>query len=440
MTIQVSSTKPEAVSATPAERREAYLEQLLSQPPQENEAFREIRDRALTLIKEQELPSSKVEDWRFTDLTPLYKVQFQPASNTQLSEKQLTSILWDGVEHLAVFINGVFSPHYSRLGSLPSGIQFECFDSISPGTIQRISQNPGANEIFTAINSVSFSDIAAINIAPKVSSDTPIHLLFIAVADAAQAVSQYPRVSINIETGATANIIEDYVTLGEGETFTNTVAELTIGANAELKHTRIQRESKTAFHIGKTSVTQARDSRYRSVSISIGGQISRHTPEVTLLGNQTETHLDGLTLAAGTQIADTHSTIAFTTSHCTANQLHKCIIDDSARAVFNGKVFVPKQAQQTDAGQLSRNLLLSPKARVDTKPQLEIVADDVKCAHGATVSQLEEEEVFYLQSRGLDRESACDLLVEAFAAEIIEKCPIASMRQGLLQQVLDQVR
>ena len=230
------------------------------------------------------------------------------------------------------------------------------------------------------------------------------------------------------------------MTVGAGQTLTNAVVEVTIGANAALKHTRIQRESKTAFHIGKTAVTQARDSRYHAINISLGGQISRHTPEVTLLGNQTETDLDGLTLSAGTQLADTHSTIGFTTSHCVANQLHKCIIDDSARAVFNGKVFVPHEAQQTDASQLSRNLLLSPKARVDTKPQLEIIADDVKCAHGATVSQLEEDEVFYLQSRGLDRESACDLLVEAFAAEIIEKCPTDSIRQGLLQQVLDQVR
>lgn len=440
MTSQVSSVKPEAVSATPAERREAYLEQLLAQGPDDTGRLQEIRDRAVTLIQEQELPSSKVEEWRFTDLAPLYKVQFQSASQTQLTTEQVQSVAWEGVEHLAVFINGVFAPDHSRLGSLPTGITFECLDGISNETLKRVSQNPGANEIFTAINSASFNDLATINVSQKVSSDQPIHLLFIAVANASQTLRNSPRVNINIETGATASVIEDYVTIGEGKTFTNTVAELTIGANAELKHTRIQRESKTAFHIGKTSVTQGRDSRYRSVSISIGGQVSRHTPEVTLLGNQTETDLDGLTLAAGTQVADTHSTIAFTTSHCSANQLHKCIIDDSARAVFNGKVFVPRAAQQTDAGQLSRNLLLSPKARVDTKPQLEIVADDVKCAHGATVSQLEEDEVFYLQSRGLDRESACDLLVEAFAAEIIEKCPVDSMRQGLLQQVLDQVR
>ena len=440
MTIQISAIKPEAVSATPAERREAYLEQLLAQRPEANAALQEIRDRALTLIQEQELPSSKVEDWRFTDLVSLYKTQFQSVSDTSLTEAQVNTVAWDDIEHFAIFINGVFSAEHSHLDSLPSGITFDDLESTRNERMQRVSQNPGANEIFTAINSANFSDIAIINVAQNISSDAPIHLLFISVADSSQAHMSSPRVSIHVETGASATIVEDYVTIGEGQTFTNTVTELTIEANAALKHTRIQRENKTTFHIGKTSVTQARDSRYHSVSISLGGQVSRHTPEVTLLGSQTETHLDGLTLATGTQVADTHSTIAFTTSHCSANQLHKCIIDDSARAVFNGKVFVPKAAQQTDAGQLSRNLLLSPKARVDTKPQLEIVADDVKCAHGATVSQLEEDEVFYLQSRGLDRESACDLLVEAFAAEIIEKCPIDSMRQGLLKQVLDQVR
>ncbi|MGB8702374.1 MAG: Fe-S cluster assembly protein SufD, partial [Thermosynechococcaceae cyanobacterium] len=220
----------------------------------------------------------------------------------------------------------------------------------------------------------------------------------------------------------------------------NAATEVALAENAQLHHTRIQRESTTAFHIGKTAVSQARDSRYSLTALSIGAQISRHNPEVVLTGIQTETHLNGLTVATQIQLADTHSLIHFSQPLCIAKQLHKCIVDNRARAVFNGRIEVPKAAQQTNAAQLSRNLLLSSKARVDTKPQLEIIADDVKCAHGATVSQLDDEEIFYLQSRGLDRESACDLLVKGFAAEITEKVPVAEMRSRLLKSVLSLIR
>ena len=440
MSIQVSPVSPNAPAATPTEKRKAYLDRLLAQKPSDHQLLSNIRDRALTLIQEQELPSNKVEDWRFTDLKPVYEVDFQTAKPSEISKSQLNDLLWEGIEQRAVFINGQFSAEHSHIDSLPTGVSFQSLSNATASELQPVSQNPGANEIFTALNTASFSDIALLKVEKNAIAKDPIHLLFITVVDESHPFVTCPRIHIKVESGASASIIEEYVTVGEGPTLTNAVSEIVIGGNAELKHSRIQRESKSGFHIGKTSVTQDRDSRYHAVAIGLGGQISRHSPEVTLQGNQTETDLDGLTLSAGTQIADTHSTLAFTTSHCSANQLHKCIIDDSARAVFNGKVFVPHDAQLTDAAQLSRNLLLSPKARVDTKPQLEIVADDVKCAHGATVSQLEEDEVFYLQSRGLDRESACDLLVEAFAAEIIDKCPVASMREGLLQQVLDQVR
>ena len=441
MTIQVSSSGTElSTPATPAEKRQAYLQKLLDQKPAASDKLQAIRDRALTLVQEQALPSNKDEEWRFTDLAPLYKVEFQAATSHALTAEQVSTVKWDGVEHVAVFINGCFSAEFSNLDKLPAGITFNTLADATAETLQRISQNPGANEIFTALNSAAFEDAALVQIAKNVIVESPLHCLFISNSATGAPSVNTPRLLVDVETGASAALVEEYVSIGDEATWTNTVAEVTLGANAELKHSRIQRESKATFHIGKTSVTQARDSRYHSVNIGLGGQISRHTPEVTLLGNQTETNLDGLTLAAETQVADTHSTLAFTTDHCSANQLHKCIIDDSAQAVFNGKVFVPQAAQQTDAAQLSRNLLLSPKARVNTKPQLEIVADDVKCAHGATVSQLEDDEVFYLQSRGLDRESACDLLIEAFAAEIIDKCPAESMRQGLLQQVLDQVR
>lgn len=208
-----------------------------------------------------------------------------------------------------------------------------------------------------------------------------------------------------------------------------------MGENAQVSHTRIQQESEAGFHIGKSAIAQARNSRYTCHAISLGGQISRHNLDIFQTGEGTETTLNGLTMIAGEQLADTHSAIALNHPYSKSRQLHKCIVDDRAHAVFNGKVFVPKPAQLTDAGQLSRNLLLSPKARVDTKPQLEITADNVKCAHGATVSQLEADELFYLQSRGLDADSARTLLINAFATEVIEQIPITSMREKLSQMV-----
>jgi Fe-S cluster assembly protein SufD len=217
--------------------------------------------------------------------------------------------------------------------------------------------------------------------------------------------------------------------------FSNAVTEIFVEQNAGVSHTRVQREGKAAFHIGKSAIAQARDSRYTCNAISLGAKLSRHNLEVLQTGEQTETTLNGLTVIAGEQLADTHSLIAYTKPYGTSNQLHKCIVADKGHAVFNGKVFVPQAAQLTNAGQLNRNLLLSPKARVDTKPQLEITADNVKCSHGATVGQLEADEVFYLQSRGLNQADARKLLIDAFAAEILNQLPVASLSQQLSKLV-----
>lgn len=216
-----------------------------------------------------------------------------------------------------------------------------------------------------------------------------------------------------------------------GTYFANAVTEIWLEDNAEIVHVRVQREASEAFHIGKTAIAQARNSRYTGYAVCLGAVLSRHNWEVLQTGEGTTTTLNGLSALAGSQLADTHSAIFLNHPYGTCRQLHKCIVNDSARAVFNGKILVPKPAQMTDAAQLSRNLLLSPKARVDTKPQLEITADNVKCSHGATVSQLDAEEIFYLQSRGLSREMSCNLLIDAFATEIIQQIPVKSLQKML---------
>lgn len=249
-----------------------------------------------------------------------------------------------------------------------------------------------------------------------------------------------PRALIVAETGSSITFIEHYATadiFGCSDQvkvqpyFTNAVTEIYLEENAQVNHTRLQRGSGSAFHIGKNAVFQARNSRYTCHAISLGAKLSRHNLEVYQRGEGTETTLNGLTLIGSQQLADTHSSMMLNHQHGTFNQVHKCIIDDKAHGIFNGKVFVPQTAQFTNANQLSRNLLLSSKGRIDTKPQLEIVADNVKCSHGATVSQLEADEVFYLRSRGLSEQMSRHLLIDAFAAEILGKLPSETLTQVL---------
>jgi Fe-S cluster assembly protein SufD len=239
-----------------------------------------------------------------------------------------------------------------------------------------------------------------------------------------------PRALVIAETGSAATVIEDFWGDEDGDHFTNTVSEFFVDANAQITHLRVQREGAGTFHIGKTAVTQGRDSHYASTAVSFGARLSRHNWEVYQTGEQTATKLYGLGAIADSQHNDTHSLVALNHPHGTVEQLHKCIVDGKAHCVFSGRMAVAQKAQLTSASQLNRNLLLSDKARVDTKPQLEIVADNVKCAHGATVSQLEADEIFYLQSRGINAAQAQRLLIYAFAMEILDTMAVPSLRSA----------
>jgi Fe-S cluster assembly protein SufD len=262
-----------------------------------------------------------------------------------------------------------------------------------------------------------------------------VHLLF--VASEADAAS-HPRILVVAESGSSVTLIEDHVALQEGCYFSNSVAEIAVGAHATVGHVRVQRDSEAAFHIASCAVSLADASRYRSVSVALGARLSRLDIDVRQTAEAAECMLDGLALIGGNQLADTHSRIDHLKPHGTSRQLHKCIVDGAAHAVFNGKVMVRPGAQKTDSAQSSRNLLLTKKAVVDTLPQLEILADDVKCTHGATVGQLDGEEVFYLRTRGLSEAAARDLLTYAFGAEVIDRIPVASLRRRLEQAVLER--
>ncbi len=425
--------------------RAAYLQQLLSLRPALDEAvglLNVIRDRATARVQELAIPSTRDEEWRFTDLSDLLQVRFQASSEqapTLSFDKIQPFILPEAINSRLVFVDGHYDPALSGVDDLPDGVMVT---SLAAGAEllkdlpSYLAQQQGAEETFTALNTASFTDGALVWVEKNQTIVPPIQILY--VSTATQPTIDHPRALVVAESGSKLTLIEEYVTLYDGTYFTNPVTEIWLDTNAEVHHTRIQHDSDAAFHIGKTAVSQARDSRYTCNAVSFGARLSRHNLEVYHTGEQTETTLNGLTIISGEQVADTHSTIAYTHPHGSSNQIHKCIVDDRAHAIFNGKVFVPKAAQLTDAKQLSSNLLLSPKARIDTKPQLEITADNVKCTHGATVSQLDSDEVFYLQSRGIDEDSARKLLTYAFAYEVIREIPVASLREKLAAIVREQ--
>ncbi|MDP8964200.1 MAG: Fe-S cluster assembly protein SufD [Cyanobacteriota bacterium] len=455
MSIQVSSNtipNPEELGLTAAsDRQDTYLAGLLNQcqaldlqviDPDIAALLQELRDRASLWLDKLTIPTKRDEEWRFTDLSRLLKVNFQkPEVNVDLAESAVAELSLPEAPIRLVFVNGVYTPSLSSLTDLPEGLVVGNLAQL-PVThrskvSQYLAQPQGVTDVFTSLNTAGLTDAAVVWVAKNTVVETPIHLLFLSVANESATINQ-PRCLVVAESGSQVSLVEDYLNRKDAKEevyFTNAVTEIFLEQNAQVSHTRIQREGEAAFHIGKSAIAQARDSRYTCNAISFGARLSRHNLEVLQTGEQTETTLNGLTVIAGEQLADTHSVLAYTKPYGTSNQLHKCIVAGKAHAVFNGKVFVPQAAQLTNAGQLNRNLLLSPKARVDTKPQLEITADNVKCSHGATVGQLEADEIFYLQSRGLNQADARNLLIDAFAAEILNQLPIASLSQQLSQFV-----
>lgn len=431
------------VGVSPKADRATYLTTLLNlrSPLSDTlSGLQEIRDRATARVQELAIPSTRDEEWRFTDLSSLLDIQWQAIAGqpSAITQSEVEPFYLPEAPIRLVFVDGVYVPELSAIANLPADVFVGNFTSAQTTgrseLLTPLSQQPGAEETFTTLNTASLTDGAIVAIPKNQAIDTPIHLLFVSTEGQAAAVT-HPRCLVTVGSNSSVTLIEDYVAVSDSVYFTNAVTEIWLEANAQVSHTRVQRDSKAAFHIGKTAVSQARDSRYHCNAIAFGATLSRHNLEIYQTGEQTTTTLNGLTFIAGDQVADTHSLISYTKPHGSSNQVHKCIVDGKAHAVFNGKVFVPQAAQLTDARQLSKNLLLSEKARVDTKPQLEITADNVKCAHGATVSQLENDEIFYLQSRGISQAQSVRLLTYAFAYEVIQQIAIASLRDQLLSHL-----
>jgi len=287
-----------------------------------------------------------------------------------------------------------------------------------------------ADSAFTALNTAFLYDGAFLNIPPGTVIRDPIHLLFISTGGGSERVS-HPRNLIVAGENSQVSIIESYVGMRQDVYFTNVVTEMSIDRGAIVEHDTLQDESVRAFHIGTMYVHQGGASRFTSNAVSIGGALVRNNVNVVLDAEGCECTLNGLSMVAGTQHVDNHTLIDHAKPGCVSHELYKSILDGKARGVFNGKIFVRRDAQKTDAKQTNKTLLLSDEATIDTKPQLEIFADDVKCTHGATVGQLDEEQIFYLRSRGIPVETARDILTYAFASDVVNRIHVEPLREQL---------
>jgi Fe-S cluster assembly protein SufD len=420
-----------------------WLENLLAGrrelPEQPQARLNRLRADALERAHSLTLPTLRDEDWRFTDLAPLYALAFRPAAPAAApAGLGLEPVIAPEASARLVFVDGQFVPALSSVAR--DGVVVTtlgaALDTHGSLVESQIGQHASfRDDAFRAINTAHLTDGALVYAPRSAAGATPIQLVF---ASTQGGVAVHPRCLIVAEAGSEVTVLEDYVGLHGDAYCVNAVTEIAVGANAHVRHIRRQQESPAAFHIATCAVRLERDASYKAVSVAVGARLSRYNLNVLQAGEGTHCQIDGLALLNERQLGDTHSFIDHAHPHGTSRQLHKCVAGGHAHAVFNGRILVREGAQLTNSGQESRNLLLSQRAHVDTKPQLEIFADDVKCAHGATVGQLETDEVFYLRSRGLSEAAARSLLTYGFAAEIVERIKVPSVAARLRQAVMAQ--
>lgn len=403
-----------------------------------------VRSSAMDRFEQLGFPSVKEEDWKYTNLASLAKEEFIPVTSRAREVREVERLAYPetAAAHVVV-VDGFLREDLSVKTGLKDAVAVDLLSAVEDARYNKIirkylARNAGYhNNGLTALNTAFLQSGVFLWIPKNVKLERPLQITF--VADAENGAS-FPRLLVVAEENSSATLIESFVSSNGGTYFTNAIAEIVVKDGAQLEHYRLQRESNDAYHVSTTSAELGRTSRYATTSINLGAQLARHDISVVMDHEGAETSVDGLYMVGGDQHTDTHSVIDHKQPHCTSRQLYKGILDGNGRAVFNGKVFVREGAQKTDAQQTNKNLLLSDKARVDTKPQLEIYADDVKCAHGAAVGQIDPEELFYLETRGINPEMGRNLLTYGFAEEVIGKIKIDSIRAQLDETVLRQLR
>lgn len=397
-----------------------------------------VRRAAIERFRGLGFPTTHDEDWHFTSAAPIADAEFVSrvagggdVRSTDLEPFTFGQIDWTQL----VFVNGRYAPELSSVVAPPSGVRVASLaDALHEGVPvvrERLTSLAALDHgAFVALNTALFVDGAFVHVPANVVVERPIHLLFVTDADAASGAA-HPRNLIVADRHARVTIVESYAAIGDPMYFMNPVTEVVLADGAQVTHLRVQRESERAYHVGTTQAHQARDSRYSSFSFATGAALSRMNIYTVLAGTGGEVTLNGLYMADGTQHLDHQTRIEHVAPNCTSHEVYKGVLDGAAHGVFNGKVYVHPEAQKTDGKQTNNNLLLSPDAHIDTKPQLEIFADDVKCTHGATVGQLDEVALFYLRSRGIAADDAKTLLTYAFAADVVQRIDEPAVRSGL---------
>lgn len=399
----------------------------------------ELRRGALARFAERGFPGTRIEEWKYTNLRPLERREFALAQELPATLPEAASLpLADAGLPTVAFVNGQFAAGLSRLNDLPAGVRVRSIaalleeqpEALRPHLETAATANDNVASTLAELNTAFFIDGAAIDIADDARLDQPLHLLFISQRADVSVVS-HPRVIVNAGRGSEIAIVEHHIGIDDAVNFSNSVAQIVLQDNATLRHYRVQQENAQSFHISNTRVWQSRDSRYFSLNIDLGGMLVRHDLHTYLEGTNAEAILDGLFVLDGRQHCDNHTYVNHIGPHTRSRERYKGILGGRSRGVFNGKVYVEPSAQKTDSNQTSHNLLLSDNAEIDTKPELEIYADDVKCNHGATVGQLDETALFYLRSRGLGADEARRLLITAFAREMLDSIEAAPVKQYL---------
>jgi len=411
--------------------------------------LRRLRANAMDQFTELGLPSVKDEEWKYTNVAPIAAIDFKPVilhatAESELEKEELAPFRCvETAQSELVFLNGMLRKDLSSWSAIPEEVvAMDLSEAFADERYREIAWKHLAQQAdyvadgFTALNTAFVSHGAFVYLPKNTVMKAPLHLLFI--SDGAQTAS-FPRVLVVAGENSSATLIESFGSVNDSSYFTNAVVEIVLKDGARLEHYKVQRENVEAFHVATTSADLGANSSYDSTTINFGAKLSRHDIHVTMDNEGAECWVDGLYLVTTGQHTDTHSVIDHRRPHCTSHQLYKGILDGKSRAVFNGKIFVRHDAQKTDAMQTNKNLLLSNEARVDTKPQLEILADDVKCAHGAAVGQIDEEELFYLKARGIHPDLARNLLTYGFAEEVIGKIEVESIRAQLDEAVLNRL-
>jgi Fe-S cluster assembly protein SufD len=402
--------------------------------------LRKLREDAFARFCQVGFPTTHDEDWRFTNVSAIAKTPFRLASNAgQIDKNQLEAWLLPVAACQIVFVDGHFSRELSSLGNFVEGLHVSSL-------AEELSTNPSALEphlgrylnterdAFAALNTAFAADGAFVHIRKGTVLEQPIHLLFVSTT-ADQPIMMHPRNLIVAEEQSQIAIVEDYVSLGSSVAFCNTATELVAAESAVVSHYMLEREDTQTFNVSTLRIQQGRSSNVATHSVLLGGGLVRNNVHPVLAGEGAECLINGLFIGVGSQHLDNYMLVEHASPHCDSRQFYNGILDGRSHGVFHGRIIVHKDAQKTDAKQTNRNLLLSDDAQIDTKPQLEIYADDVKCTHGATIGQIDESALFYLRSRGIDEASARKLLLLAFANECLDRMKEDGVRDYLRELI-----